>query len=172
MKKVLKECWLKVIQKYFNKGLIAYERQLQAYLFHELNMALPDYITWVEPTIYLDKRYTIDGKMPDMVLTNNNDEICTIIELKCKPWDSVQYQHDLDKLKEFEKLILKKAKIPLSWPPISSDWIIQLSTGGEKSYHFKHDCLLVFGVIAHPDAKAVSELKPDIKNFLHLKHNI
>ncbi|MEM6813653.1 MAG: hypothetical protein AAF600_04595 [Bacteroidota bacterium] len=118
-------------------------------------------------------RPTLDGKIPDMIITKNN-KIEAVIELKCKPWDSVKYEDDLQKLKYFGDLSLKNTQIPLSWPPISSNWKIQIASNkGEKYYQFQTDCLLVFGVIAIKGANALSKLdNHGIENFLNLKHFI
>ena len=178
MKETLEKCWQNVIVKYFNKGLIGYERQLQVYFFLELKEMLPDYGIWVEPTIFLYKEYdptrrpTMDGRIPDILITKDKT-IEAVIELKCKPWDSVQFDTDLEKLKHFEELASTQKEIPLSWPPISSNWSEQIShSNGELYFEFKRDALLVFAVIAKANTKSVLDLDLDIKNFLHLKYSI
>ena len=178
MKEILEKSWKNVLTKYFDKGWIAYERQLQAYFFLELKKMLPDHVIWIEPMIFLHKEYkptrrpTLDGKIPDMLITRNA-KIEAVIELKCKPWDYVQYEQDLKKLKYFEILASKNTKIPLSWPPVSSNWNKQESADkGEIYFEFVTNILSVFAVIAKKNAAAVSMLEPHIKNFLHLKHSI
>ena len=59
----------------------------EAYFFLELKEILPDYDIWVEPMIFLYKEYnltkrpTMDGRIPDILITKNQ-KIEAIIELK------------------------------------------------------------------------------------------
>lgn len=177
MRVIIKECWNRVIENYFAKGLIAYERQLQGYFFLELKEKLPEHVIWIEPMIFLHKEYkptkrpTIDGRIPDMVITRDR-KIEAVIELKCKPWDSVQYKADLEKLKNFENLGFQNKQIPLSWHPISSNWDKQLAAKEENYYTFKPDLLLVFAAIAKDGSSVLGDLKHDINNFLPLVTSI
>lgn len=178
MKEQLATSWDKVIDNYFNQGMIAYERQLQVYFFLELQRSMPEYAIWIEPMMFLHKKYiptkrpTLDGKIPDMVISKDN-KIKAVVELKCSPWGFVKYEKDIEKLKYFENLASDHSiKIPLSWPPKSSIWNNQISSlDGEMLYEFDPDVLMVFGVIARENAEALKPtINSDIKNFLHLTH--
>jgi len=179
MKEIIEKSWNNVITNYFMKALIAYKRQLQGYFFLELNKNLPEHVIWIEPMIFLQKEYNptkrpkMDGRIPDMVITRGK-VIEAVIELKCKPWDSVQYQADLKKLKHFENLSSTNTQIPLSCPPISSNWDKQLvdNNKGEIYYKFKSNLILVFAAIAKEGSLVLSDLEHDIGNFLQLTTSI
>lgn len=169
--KIIENSWNRVIELYFQKGRISYERQLQSYLFLELSNFSNEFTIWIEPTIFLEIGHPLDGKQPDIVITNRYNKIVAIIELKCKPWGHVVYQEDLIKLKNLEVLALKRSKLPLSWPPMHQTWNLQ-QKNSEVLYEFNPDCLMVFAVIAKYNASAVQHLNCGIKNFIHLTHSI
>lgn len=176
MRQTLRDCWNAVIKRYFKKGLITYERQLQAYLFMELHHVLRDYVIWVEPNVFVpDKK--IDGKKPDLVITLKN-EIVAFIELKCTLWSYPHFKHDLNKLKHFENLAQEgNIKIPLSWHP-DNEYAKELPNHkgvleDRADYGIAKDCLFVFGVIGRAGGDAISgkllEHADDISEFLHLR---
>ena len=83
LKETLKSIWTKEIEIRFNKGLITYERQLQAELYRLLKKELNDeekYEVWVEPVLY--KIFPWHIIKPDIIITNEKEKlIIGIIEI-------------------------------------------------------------------------------------------
>ena len=101
LENILRDIFSNRIKDKISSGFIPYERQLQAELFHELKLILPDkYKIWVEPIIYL-KEYGLDKIRPDIIVTENFD-IKLIIELKHVINGEPEFKNDIEKLLKFE----------------------------------------------------------------------
>jgi len=124
LKKELIGIWETKMPIHFTDGILVYERQLQAFLYHYLYESLPeDYTIWIEPLIY-----KLGKIKPDIVITRGNDIIC-VIELKFKPWEDSHYKEDIHKLNKFEDLKHDHQTIDLGIKPFSSNWRKQKGKG-------------------------------------------
>lgn len=97
----LKDVWTRV-EKEYGKGVINSERCMQAVMYHELKVALPESLIYVEPTMRLVRH---DGRTykPDLVVCSQG-KIDIILELKFKPGGYSEYKGDIEKFRKFGDL--------------------------------------------------------------------
>lgn len=169
---LLTKIWMEDIPKRFSKGLLTYERQLQAEFYYNLKQFLPnDYEVWIEPVIYLVE-YELNKVKPDIFVTKG-DEIVAIIELKFKPWEYPEFHSDIAKLLRFDQISKEKLSFSFGFIPISHIWNIQKG-GNTLSYRLTENHLNVFAVFGKPDSGAFDSNNFDEKpnNFLLLHGHI
>ena len=164
---LLIKIWIEEIPPRFEKGLLTYERQLQAEFYHRLKLCLPDgYEVWIEPVIYLAD-YNLNKVKPDIFITKD-DKIEAIIELKFKPWEYPEFHFDINKLLTFDNISNENLQIAFGYIPRSHIWNVQK---GKQNVQYKltQEHLNVYVVFGKPDSGAFNTnnyQKP--KNFLLL----
>lgn len=166
LKKVITDIWTNKLSDKFSKGLLTYERQLQAELYYQLKLQLSDeYEIWIEPVVYLSE-HGLDKVKPDIFITKG-DTIVGIIELKFKPWEHPKYQGDINKLIKFDLASDKNLSLPFGYKPTSSDWKKQISSEMVR-FNLTQDHLNCFIVFGKPDSEAIKPNHRGPKNFIHL----
>jgi|JI7StandDraft_1071085.scaffolds.fasta_scaffold15880_3 hypothetical protein len=120
LKSTFQDFWKNEFPKLFYKGLITYERQLQAEIYCWLKSKLTDsYKVWVEPNIVLPNTVLHDKK-PDLVITSEN-KIKAIVEIKYTLFDSrLKYDEDLKKLADFNVESKKGHSLVFGYLPINN----------------------------------------------------
>jgi len=165
--------WQNQIRNEFVNGRIIYERQLQAMFYFYLRTLLPgEYVIWVEPVVEINNIENYNKVKPDLIITKNS-QVIAIIELKFKPWESINnYVPDIRKLCLFEEIASTNLKLDLSVKPNSPNWNVQKLNKGNSSFTLIEDHLSVFVAFYHPDDKYTPNLDSVTKrpkNFLYLK---
>jgi len=163
--KIFKTIWEHDIKSTFEKGIITYERQLQAILYNLLRERLTyDYEIFIEPVIY-----QLDKIKPDMVITKSK-KIIAIIELKCKPWEYPKSRLDINKLLGFKDKIDKNVEIYLGWIPKFIDWNEQNNNITSRlAYGLDEKLQLIIAVIAKHDSEIVSKEIKDFDDYEKIK---
>lgn len=110
-------------------GVITYERQLQAELYHQFKLRFPsqtNYQMWVEPVFYMNKTHEKTQTIkPDLVITNSKKFIVAVIELKFMPWGYPKYEGDIAKLNRLQRLSKTGKSFSLGFVPVSHVWQTQ-----------------------------------------------
>lgn len=163
--KIFENTWDRDIKSRFEKGIIAYERQLQAILYKILRERLSaDYEIFIEPVIY-----DLQKIKPDMVITKDN-KIIAIIELKCKPWEYPKSLLDIKKLRRFKKEIDKNVPITLGWIPKFIDMKEQNNDNTSRlSFFIDEKVLLITAVIAKHDSEIITKKVEDFDKYEEIK---
>lgn len=162
----LDKIWTIDIKEAFCNGLIPYERQLQAELYHRLKIEITEeYKIWVEPVMYL-RDYELDKIKPDLVITKE-DLILAVIELKFSPWSYVNTSHDLDKFKKLLNVFNNAECINISWIPFSENWEVQKTNDAKKLYfQFSKNTKMILCAIAKQDSNGLKKSSySDLPNF-------
>lgn len=164
--KKLKETWRGEILERFKKGLIVYERQLQAELYFCLRNVLREeegYNIWVEPTLNEEE---LSKVKPDLIITHG-DSVKAIVELKFMPWNwSEPDSSDIQKMIKIEKTSCKE--IILSYPPVYAEWEKQKEV--YRSYQMDRGYLNVFFAVGNPKSTIFREkIAEKPQNFIFLK---
>ncbi|MEQ8324044.1 MAG: hypothetical protein RIC15_08095 [Vicingaceae bacterium] len=174
IRKALIDIWMENIQVEFNAGRIAYERQLQGFLFHYLKLRQDQegFEVWIEPTWY--KNADESGEVsklkfiPDMVISRGKS-ILAIIELKWKPWEASA--SDVGKLDEMWLDWKNGAGLLLKVIPTDYRWYKNKEEKVE--YEIDDHCLFVFAVCSQPGSEALTKRPERLKdNFLFLTAQI
>lgn len=163
IKNTLKHIWLNDIPIVFNKGLLVYERQLQALLFHflKLNLIEDKYEIWVEPVIDL----SVDGLtnvIPDIVIVHNN-LVVALIEIKFTPWQYTNIR-DINKLILLQDFSARGLKFPLGHPTTTSKWV----RDKVRMVDFNPNYISCFIVFSKNDKIAFDINHDKLRNFFHL----
>lgn len=168
IKNNLTKTWKGPVKEDFMKGVLIYERQVQAVLYKYLIDWLPkSYEVWVEPVIYLEK-YNLDKVKTDMVFCHGQKMI-GVLELKFKPWEYIPFEGDLEKLSLFHTASQSEPSLALGYVPYSPIWENQLSNGKKLSYIIEKNLLKIMVTFGRPESGAfnLNNQKPP-SNFFHL----
>jgi len=159
IRKVLSNIWTEEVKKYYAKGLICSERQLQSIMYKYISDKNENYFVWVEPLLKIKDRKVI----PDIVITDNN-YVIAIVELKYVPHHYPEYKNDLEKLVFLSEQGNKK--ISLLTNPIDG------KSNNEDSFNFGSDILFSYCAIGNFESDAVNIFEKHyiggIEKFLHL----
>lgn len=140
VREALQAAW-KQVRADYDVGRVNSERTLQACLFRRLHDKLPGCTIFCEPHVRTEK---LGLAVPDLLVVAEA-QVVVVIELKFVPHAYPVFEEDIAKLAAFGS---HQGEFPI---------IIDPGTGKFKkpSFSFAPDCLLVFAVIGHHDAKAV-----------------
>lgn len=140
---VLDTAWELAI-KHYEEGRVNSECTLQAYLYAQLNAALPDCIVLCEPKLSIDRHGNF---YPDIVVIEDKNRVVAIIEIKFVPHHYPVFEDDIAKIRV----------MGVEGSGSAHDLLLDPKTGtfADGKVTISGDCLLSFAVIGRHDAAAV-----------------
>jgi len=172
LKDILEKCWT-LIKEIYMEGKICSERHLQSEIFHILkqdNNFNAEYKIFIEPTIYSDKKEMDDsliiGIIPDILITNHQDKIVCVFELKYKPNGYVRYKKDINNFGKFNDLKGSEFPIYLETNPKNGDWDYK------RPFKIDKNILFAYAIIANEYSDALKKTEEIWKNTEFLKQPI